>query len=112
MVSCPLIDLACGHPEGHVIPWMQGGFGGEPFHRIPTRPRAQESGWHAVQRPLKHPVRGIRCCLPLSRPLLTPTRGTSLRGTRQEFLDHRSAAHHSEALGGAWWSDGYMLLRC
>jgi hypothetical protein len=39
----------------------------------------------------------------LSRPLLTPKRGTSLRGTLQEFLDHLSVAHHYGALGGAWW---------
>ena len=99
LVSCPLIDLEFCHTEVQVIPLLKGVFGGEPFHRIPTRPRAQESGWHAV----KHPVRGLRCCLPLSRPLLTPTRGTSLMETLQEFLDHLSAAHHSEALGGAWW---------
>src|SRR6266853_7015782 len=103
MVSCPLIDRACGHPEGHVIPWMQGGCGGEPFHRIPTLPRAQEAGWHAVKRPIKHPVSGMLCGVTPSRPLLTPTRDTSLRGILQEFLDHRSVAHHSEVLGGAWW---------
>ena len=103
MVSCPLMHLAFGHPEGHVIPVMQGGFGGEPFHRIPTLPRAQEAGWHAVKRTIKHPLRGVVCGVPTSRPLLTPTRGTSLMGTLQEFLDHLSAAHHYEALGGAWW---------
>src|SRR5213596_67967 len=98
MVSCPLIELACGHPEGHVIPLMQGGCGDEPFHRLPHLPCAQESGWHAVKRTIKHPLSGMLCGVPPSRPLLTPTRGTSLRGTLQEFLDHRSAAHHSEAL--------------
>src|SRR2546422_7711599 len=97
------MHLACGHPEVHVSPWMPSGCGGEQCHRLPTRPPAQESGWHAVTRTIKHPVRGILCGVPPSRPLLTPTRGTSRRGTLQEFLDHLSVAHHSEALGGAWW---------
>ena len=62
MVSYPLIDLEFGHTEVHVIPLMQGGFGGEQCHRILTLPRAQEVGLacrqaHPQTPPERHALR-------------------------------------------------------
>src|SRR6266568_6031592 len=42
----------------------------------------------------------VRDCLPLSRPLLPPTSGTSLRGTLPAWLAPLSTGHHDETFPG------------